>query len=105
MRVFPSPQLRRIICWTIGVNLVQGAVFILVDVLYCIPLSTVWEQWYLASPNGKCLNMNAAAWSHGAFNIALDFWILLLPVREIQLLQIPSSKKWGVGFMFSVGIL
>lgn len=43
--------------------------------------------------------------SHGALNVALDIWMLILPLSQLLKLGVKFKKKVGVIAMFSVGIL
>ncbi|KAM6517657.1 hypothetical protein FSOLCH5_008624 [Fusarium solani] len=42
--------------------------------------------------------------SHGALNVALDIWMLILPLSQLVKLGVKFKKKVGVIAMFSVGI-
>lgn len=54
---------------------------------------------------GHCVNTNAWFISSGFFNIVSDFAILILPLRCIYALQLPTRKKIMMAMIFSTGLL
>ncbi|TDZ29044.1 hypothetical protein C8035_v004622 [Colletotrichum spinosum] len=53
---------------------------------------------------GTCINLNAFAMCHGALNVFLDVWMLILPATQTYNLRMQKKRKLGVMLMFSVGI-
>ncbi|KAI6777750.1 CFEM domain-containing protein [Emericellopsis cladophorae] len=53
---------------------------------------------------GSCVDANAVAWASAATNIALDLWLLAVPLWQLRTLRLHRKKKIGVGLMFCVGI-
>ena len=105
LRIFPDKKFRVHVLVALSLNVLLGFIYILINVLQCIPLDVIWNEWDKDTHDAKCIDMNAVAWTHGAFNIALDVWILVLPLRQIKFLKLSWRKKLGIMLMFGVGIL
>ncbi|PWI69413.1 hypothetical protein PCL_01060 [Purpureocillium lilacinum] len=101
-RIFPGTTIRWLLWGTIAFNTLVGAVFTLVCIFQCRPIKYFWEQWD-QEHRGKCLNINAIGWSSAAISIALDVWMLALPLWQIRTLRLDWKKKIGVGLMFGTG--
>ncbi|KAL8336992.1 hypothetical protein RB601_008473 [Gaeumannomyces tritici] len=102
LRIFPARGIRRMIWGTVAFNAVYGLVFIFVGVFQCAPVEFFWQRWD-AEHTGTCLDINAIPWANGAISIALDFWMLALPLSQLRHLKLHWKKKVGVGMMFGVG--
>ncbi|KAH6959632.1 hypothetical protein BKA56DRAFT_501220 [Ilyonectria sp. MPI-CAGE-AT-0026] len=102
LRIFPTQSVRRILWGTIILNAVSGIVFCIVFTLQCLPISYFWNQWD-GEHQGYCINGNAMGWSHAAVSIAIDIWMLIVPLLQLKSLNLNWKKKVGVGIMFSVG--
>ncbi|OHE91517.1 CFEM domain-containing protein [Colletotrichum orchidophilum] len=84
-------------------NLLIWVAFITGTFGCCQPLNFFWHGWK-GDMKGKCFDLNAFAMSHGALNVALDAWMLVLPAKQVFSLRMQRKKKLGVMLMFSVGI-
>lgn len=103
LRIFcPKPITRRLLWGTIIFNVVCGSTFIIMAFFPCKPISLYWTRWD-GEGQGKCLNVNAIAWSHAVTSIAVDIWMLALPLYEVFHLQLSLRKKLHITFMFCVG--
>ena len=51
------------------------------------------------------MNMNVQAWANAGISIALDIWIIGLPLQQIVGLSWDWKKKTQVMVMFSIGLL
>ncbi|KAF5626076.1 integral membrane protein PTH11 [Fusarium sp. NRRL 52700] len=103
LRIFPTQNVRRLLWGTVAFTVLFGLVFIFVAVFQCRPINYFWLKWD-GQHEGKCADINAVTWSNAAINIALDFWILAIPLSQLKSLNLDWRKKIGVGMMFSVGI-
>ena len=54
---------------------------------------------------GRCLNLTTVGWAGGAFSIAEDVFLLVLPIPELWKLQMGRKKKFGLFLLFSLGSL
>lgn len=50
-----------------------------------------------------CIDANAYYISTSAFNVALDFWILVLPLPVVWSLQLSGRRKVGLNVIFLIG--
>jgi hypothetical protein len=66
----------------------------------CTPTKAGWD---LSIQNPTCINRNALYFAVNGFNIFTDVVILLLPIRLVLGLQIPSRQKIGLLFIFMTG--
>lgn len=104
LRIFPSPTVRRLLWGTVIFNIVFGVLFFFIAIFQCNPISHFWNNWD-GEHEGKCLNSNAIAWANAAISIALDIWMLAIPLAQLKALNLHWKKKIGVALMFVVGTL
>lgn len=104
LRIFPASRLRQLIWGTIIFNAIFGIVFVFVGIFQCKPISHYWRHWD-GEDKGTCVNVNALAWANAAISIALDVWMIALPMSQVVKLNLHWKKKVGVGMMFGVGTL
>ena len=104
LRIFQKPVMRRLLWATIIFNVLWGFASALASAFECQPVSSYWMSWDNERP-GKCVNINALAWSNAIVSIVLDVWMLALPLYEVFQLQLSWRKKIGVFMMFFVGTL
>ncbi|RFN46279.1 hypothetical protein FIE12Z_9476 [Fusarium flagelliforme] len=83
LRIFPTRGVRRALWATAVFNCLYGLVYIFLTVFQCRPINLFWNS--------------------GAFTIALDAWILSIPLSQLKKMNVDWKKKIGVGIMFSVG--
>ncbi|ORY70520.1 uncharacterized protein BCR38DRAFT_422325 [Pseudomassariella vexata] len=102
LRIFPGARLQRVIWGTIIFDVLFGISFVLAATFQCTPISYNWTNWS-GDGEGKCVNINAIAWANAAISIALDLWMLALPLSQLPSLDLHWKKKVGVGIMFCVG--
>lgn len=102
LRIFPARTTRWWLLGTVMSTTIWTTIFVLVTIFQCRPVSYFWTQWN-GMQSGSCLDANAIAWSHASINIALDVWILAVPLWELRALQLHWRKKMAVALMFCVG--
>jgi hypothetical protein len=61
--------------------------------------------WFKLTPGGKCHDVNDIILSQGAFNMASDIVILLLPTSSLWQLSVPLAKKVFITLLFGTGLL
>ncbi|PSN67023.1 hypothetical protein BS50DRAFT_621135 [Corynespora cassiicola Philippines] len=101
-RIFPGRPIRRVILGTVLFNILFGAIFVMVAIFQCQPISYYWHSWH-GEHAGKCININALGWSNAAISIALDLWMLAIPLSQLFGLKMGFKKKISVALMFCVG--
>ncbi|KAF7560062.1 hypothetical protein G7046_g4092 [Stylonectria norvegica] len=104
LRIFPATPVRRLLWATVIFNCLFGAVFIVVAIFQCKPISYYWTKWD-GEHKGQCVSINAVGWSNAGISIALDIWMLAIPMSQLRALSLDWRKKVGVGMMFGVGAL
>jgi hypothetical protein len=104
LRIFPSPGVRHLLWGTIIFTGLFGFIFLFVAIFQCSPISFFWNHWD-GEHEGSCRNINAIAWANAAISIALDFWMLAIPLAQLKALNLHWKKKIGVALMFMVGTL
>ncbi|KAI4957024.1 hypothetical protein J4E86_005496 [Alternaria arbusti] len=102
IRVFPSKGVQRLLWGTIVFTILWGVAFIIVAIFQCRPIQYFWTKWD-GMHEGTCLEINAITASNAAISIALDFWILGVPLWQLWGLKLHWKKKVGVALMFCVG--
>lgn len=102
IRVFPAKDVQRLLWGTVAFTTAWGLAFIIVAIFQCQPINYFWLKWD-GLHQGKCLHINAITSSNAAISIALDFWILGIPLWQLWGLKLHWKKKVGVALMFCVG--
>ncbi|RGP78981.1 hypothetical protein FLONG3_2887 [Fusarium longipes] len=102
LRIFPGKTVRRLLWASVVFTVGFWIAFIIVVIFQCQPISYFWTRWD-HEHSGKCASVNGITWSHAAINIALDFWILAIPLSQLRKMKLDWRKKVGVGLMFCVG--
>ncbi|KAK1979899.1 hypothetical protein LZ30DRAFT_724896 [Colletotrichum cereale] len=104
LRIFPGDRVRLALWGTQAVNLMMCLACLFAALFQCQPLSLAWKSWS-RDRSGRCINQPHLALSHGLFNVALDVWMLILPVIQIWRLNMKLRQKLGYISMFCLGIL
>jgi hypothetical protein len=104
MRIFTTRTTRKVLWGTFVLVALWGLTFVLLGTLVCNPISYLWTQWD-GLHDGTCLSDAAYVWANAGSNIALDIWVLAIPLWELRKLQLHWKKKVGVAMMFSLGAL
>ncbi|KAH7149904.1 hypothetical protein B0J13DRAFT_583331 [Dactylonectria estremocensis] len=101
LRIFSGPA-QKVLWGTIIFNTLYGVVFVFVASFQCTPVSFFWNGWD-GEHAGKCLNTTAIGWANASVSVALDLWMLAVPLWCVRSLNMHWKKKLGVAFMFFVG--
>lgn len=89
------------VCWfTIAVSIAYGLASFLHFAFYCTPVK---KSWYPMEP-GHCGDDNVKYLMWGSVDIVLDSAILCLPVPILRSLKLPTGKKLGLVFVFTLGL-
>lgn len=104
VRIFPSAGVRHLLWGTIIFVSMFGVAFVFAAIFQCTPISYYWVKWD-GEHQGKCLDINAIGWSNAAISIAVDGWMLAIPLWQLKGLKMDWRKKIGVAMMFCVGTL
>lgn len=104
-RIFTAKNIAKVLWATIIFNALFGVAFTFAGIFQCQPISHYWTYWEGEGQNGKCFNINALAWANAGISIAVDFWMLAIPLSQIVRLNLATKKKVAVALMFGVGTL
>ena len=71
----------------------------------CHRIDDMWNPVIVSSPDERhyCINNGAYYILTSAFNVALDIWILMLPVSIVWTLQLSGRRKVGLSAIFLLG--
>ena len=75
---------------------------VVVGLTICIPIAAFWDP---TIPGGKCGNLVTAFAAIGWLDVALDVFILVLPLPMVWNLQVPRANKIGVCCIFALSIM
>lgn len=101
-RIFSVGKAVLVIRGTMIFNVLFGVACTLAAIFQCQPVDHFWLLWS-GEHKGKCINVNALGWSNASIGIALDLWMLAIPISQIKKLQLPLKKKIAACLMFMVG--
>ncbi|CAH0037997.1 unnamed protein product, partial [Clonostachys solani] len=102
LKVFPTRVVQQVLWGTFAVTALWGVGFVFLTIFQCQPISYFWQKWD-GLHDGTCLDANTIAWANASSGIALDVWILAIPLLQLRKLQLKWKKKIGVVLMFLVG--
>lgn len=106
LRLFTGDIIHRLIWATVIVNVLFGVVLCTTAIFQCRPVSYYWTQYMEQhSPGGSCINTNAFGWSSASISVAIDLWMLAIPLSQIRKLHLHWSKKLVASVMFLLGSL
>lgn len=102
-RIFPTPAVKTGV-WVMGVACLLWfiPIFIL-DFVQCIPLEALWFQQMQALPTTKCLDPILCFLANSIANCIIDFFTLVLPIREVMKLHTSTRRKLNIGCVFLLG--
>ena len=71
----------------------------------CHRIDDMWNPIIVSSPDERhyCISNSAYYISTSAFNVALDVWILVLPLSIVWTLQLSGRRKVGLSAIFLLG--
>ncbi|KAH7124879.1 hypothetical protein B0J13DRAFT_598942 [Dactylonectria estremocensis] len=102
LRIFFIGLAYKLLWGTIIFNAIYGIVFSFIHAFQCTPMSLFWTRWD-GEHHGTCLSANAYTWANASISIALDLWMLAIPLWYVGRLNLNWKKKIGAGAMFVVG--
>ncbi|OTA02373.1 PTH11-like G-protein-coupled receptor [Trichoderma parareesei] len=105
--LFPGATFRRVVWGTIVFHVASGLSFVVGSLLQCVPLSFTWEQYVDGTnpPAGHCINLNAFAWANAAINVAVDIWLIGIPLYQLYKLDTQWRRKLSAAVMFLTGVI
>ncbi|KAH7182414.1 uncharacterized protein B0J16DRAFT_343669 [Fusarium flagelliforme] len=104
LRIFPDNKFRIVTKFTIAFNILIGVTFFILAFFQTQPLSFFWQGWQTKESKRVMTGIIRLTMPHAALNLALDVWMLVLPISQLWGVGLKFKKKLGVIAMFSVGI-
>ncbi|GKU13210.1 unnamed protein product, partial [Fusarium langsethiae] len=105
LRIFPDHKFRIAVWVTQCVNIASAASYVVLILLQKNPISLNWTGDNASHPHGNVLSDKLLYLTHGILSMALDVWMVILPLTQLCHLGLKFRKKVGVMSMFSCGIL
>lgn len=100
-----SASVRPALLWaTVIFNILYGLIFVTGAIFQCTPVNYYWTQ-YVEGSEGRCMNINLFGWLNAAIGLAIDLWMIILPLSQVLPLNLHWKKKVGVAIMFLLGTL
>ncbi|GAB0138928.1 hypothetical protein EsDP_00007148 [Epichloe bromicola] len=107
LTIFPSvstgPWTRRMLWGSIAFNVVLAAACVFLAIFQCNPFSYYWKQFLHDDVTATCIASAPVAWVNASLNVALDLWMIVIPLKEVWSLRLNWKKKAGVITMFLMG--
>ncbi|KAH6646169.1 hypothetical protein BKA67DRAFT_541154 [Truncatella angustata] len=104
LRIFgESQQARRLIQFTFVLILACCIAFDFAIIFGCTPINHFWTSWD-GQHEGRCISTNGIFWAGAFVVIAIDLWVMLIPLPFIVRLNFSLRKKILSAIMFTFGI-
>ncbi|CZS83323.1 unnamed protein product [Fusarium graminearum] len=104
LRIFSNPRFRLIVKITLVFNVLIGVTFFILVFFQTTPISLFWIGWQTKDAEKVMLGIIRLTLPHAVLVLALDIWVLILPITQLWELGLKLRKKIGVMAMFSFGI-
>ncbi|KAI7786786.1 CFEM domain-containing protein [Diaporthe eres] len=102
IRIFPDRLTKSLAYGGIAFLVISQVVVTFLTIFQCRPVQAVYD---LEIKEKQCLSITNIAISGTAFNIAAELMIFAIPIPVVSSLQMSRSKKVGIIFLFSVGLI
>ncbi|KAK6348506.1 hypothetical protein TWF718_006296 [Orbilia javanica] len=100
LRFIMNKTQKYIIWGFLAAIILYNVLTILILVFACRPVSTLWD-WNLDQT--KCIDVDPLYFINAALNTITDVAILILPLRTLWKLKMPTSQKVGLIMLFTTG--
>ena len=70
-----------------------------------IYITAVWTSWDMETPYDYCINQQVFWFVAAGYNIAVDIYIVLIPISELLKLNLSLKKKLMLVAIFSTGAM
>ena len=104
--IFSGKIIRRLLWGTVAFHIAFGIAFLVKVIFQCSPVSFYWRKFDgRQAPHGRCIDINASGWANAAIGVAVDFWLIAIPLSRVKKLNLHWKKKVGAALMFLTGAL
>ncbi|EFQ32528.1 CFEM domain-containing protein, partial [Colletotrichum graminicola M1.001] len=93
-----------VLWFTQALNIIICVSFAVTKLNQCKPFSYSWEGWD-GRHSGRCITLRPLLILHAALNLAMNLWMLALPMTQVLWLNLRKRQKLEVLFMFGLGVL
>ncbi|KAB5513068.1 hypothetical protein GE09DRAFT_1209170 [Coniochaeta sp. 2T2.1] len=101
LRIFFLGLAQTLLWGTIIFNAIYGIIFTFIGIFQCTPISYSWTKWD-GEHEGTYLNTNAIGWANASISIALDLWMLAIPLWFLRNLKLHWKKKIGIAAIITI---
>ncbi|KAK8065167.1 Satratoxin biosynthesis SC1 cluster protein 4 [Apiospora hydei] len=102
-RISPDRRFHVAVGCMIGILSIYSALYILLNIFGCTPVSDAWNVAKQAAGEAQCIDKGKFYLAAVVVNVAIDFIILLLPIPVIAPLQMPMRRKISLCLLFATG--
>ncbi|KAH4183647.1 hypothetical protein HBI56_151920 [Parastagonospora nodorum] len=103
LRIAARKRLEALSKGTIGFLAAFCSICIICTLSQCIPLHKFWDLTGTA-PGTCSIDATALFYATSSINIAIDIWILVLPITTLLKVQRPTREKAALVGIFSLGV-
>jgi hypothetical protein len=100
LRVLTPDYIRKVIWVAFGIVVLYNAWAFAMELTICIPLAKEWDP----SLPGYC-HPTSVWWALTYIHIATDFMLFVIPIPVVVTMTIPTRRKAGLLFVFTLGLL
>ncbi|AEO67449.1 uncharacterized protein THITE_2116327 [Thermothielavioides terrestris NRRL 8126] len=99
LRVLTPDYIRKVIWVAFGIVVLYNAWAFAMELTICIPLAKEWDP----SLPGYC-HPTSVWWALTYIHIATDFMLFVIPIPVVVTMTIPTRRKAGLLFVFTLGL-
>ncbi|KAI1739909.1 hypothetical protein F4680DRAFT_420537 [Xylaria scruposa] len=104
-RIFGHIQLARRLIRITFVLIIAGCVgFDFAFIFGCTPLDYFWTGWD-GERDGHCISLNGIFWAGAFLVIAMDIWLIIIPLLFVVRLNLSLRKRVLSSIMFAFGLV
>jgi hypothetical protein len=100
LRISPDVKFRRAVYVLLGIVIAYTITYFFLMIFRCQPVAFNWD---VMIEGGSCIDSLIPMMTLSVANILLDTVILLLPIRVVLPLQIPTRQKVSLILLFMTG--
>lgn len=105
LNIFPGCLVRRLLWGTVVFQILFGLSFVLKGVFQCSPPEYYWSRFSDETSSGYCINIHASGWANASISIAVDLWLIGIPLTQVGKMRLHWKKKVAAAVMFVTGTM
>lgn len=106
--IFSARRARLLLWATVVFHVASAVAFVVKVILQCLPVEHNWTRFddvVDRRREGRCVNIYASTWANAALGVAVDLWLLAIPLTQLKRLNLHWKKKVGATLMFIAGTM